>query len=178
MLVLSREERTRLEGLLREPLVAADPLIDVKQAAAVLGITREAVRALVISGILPRRAPAAGHLSGRELLLSDVLNWEATPTRCTPVDASVLLGEAISVVYRLVGAGLLPWHGGRWPLVRADVAQLAVRRGQWLSLADAARVANLSAEKIHGLLADRTLQHTGDVSRPVDRVQLEAALTR
>jgi excisionase family DNA binding protein len=129
MILLSAAERTRLEGLLGEPLIAHDPLIDVKQAAAVLGVSRATVRDLLHAGFLPRQGPAKGGLAGRQLRLSQVLNWAAKPPRITVAEASSLLGESITVVHRLVGAGLIPWHGGRWPLYRADVEVLTIRPG-------------------------------------------------
>jgi predicted DNA-binding transcriptional regulator AlpA len=175
MIRMSAVERTRLERLLGEPLMADDPLIDVRQAAAVLGVSRATVRDLLTAGVLPRHGPAEGGPAVRQLLLSEVLDWAALPSRITVGEAATLLGESVASVHRLVGVGLLSWQGGRWPLSRAGVEDLAIRRRHWLTLAEAAKAAQVPAEEIHHRLGDQLLNHTGDVSRPVDGAQLDVS---
>ncbi|NEA37604.1 helix-turn-helix domain-containing protein [Streptomyces sp. SID13031] len=101
-------EKTRLEGLLGEPLIAADPLIDIKQAAAVLGLTRVVVRGMLDSGALPHRDAAAGQLATRMMRLADVLAWESSPSRITvePV-AALSSNRKAAVDYRDRAVGVV-----------------------------------------------------------------------
>ena len=116
MIGLSAAERVRLEDLLGEPLLAPDPLIDIRQASAVLGLTPAVVRGLLRSGALPRADAANGRLSSRMVRLADVLAWAKTPSRVTVAVAAGILGESPTAVHRLTAVGLLNWYGGQLPL--------------------------------------------------------------
>src|SRR5689334_15978118 len=100
MIGLSALERIRLEELLGEPLLAPDPLIDIRQAATVLGLTAAAVRGLMRCGALPRDDRPDGQLSTRLLRLSDVLAWAKSPSRITVAEAATILGESTTAVHR------------------------------------------------------------------------------
>ncbi|MFK4088220.1 hypothetical protein ACI2LF_29175 [Kribbella sp. NPDC020789] len=169
MIGLSTGERIRLEALLGEPLIAPDPLIGIRQAATVLGMTAEAVRGLLRSGALPRHD---GQLSTRVLRLSDVLAWAKSPSRISVAEAAGILGESTTAVHRFTAARLLTWYGGALPLRRSEVEDLRDQREGWLTLAQAAAELHVSPEEVHRLLRTGTLVHTDDVSRPVDRTQL------
>lgn len=172
MIGLSAVERIRLEGLLGEPLLAADPLIDLKQAAAVLDVTVAAVRGMLDSGALPRQNAVGGKLSTRAVRLADVLAWAKSPPRIDVAEAAGILGESTTAVHRLTAVRLLKWHGGQLPLARIEVEGLALRRRNWLGLAEAARALRVTPEEVHRLLRSGALLHTADVSRPVDRAQI------
>ncbi|MDX6283248.1 MAG: hypothetical protein QOH03_4319 [Kribbellaceae bacterium] len=172
MMGLSAVERGRIEDLLGEPLLAPDPLIDIKQASAVLGVTVTVVRGMLDCGALPRREATEGHLSTRTVRLVDVLAWLKSPSRITVMEAAGVLGESTTAVHRLSAARLLKWHGGLLPLARDEVEDLALRRRNWLSLAEASRALRVTPEQVHRLLNSGGLLHTSDVSRPVDRAQV------
>ncbi|WP_328324498.1 hypothetical protein OHA70_33460 [Kribbella sp. NBC_00382] len=172
MIGMSAVERNRLEDLLGEPLLAADPLIDLKQAAAVLDVTVAVVRSMLDSGALPRQNTAQGKLSTRTVRLADVLAWVEAPARINVAEAARILGESTTAVHRLSAVRLLTWHGGQLPLARAEVEGLALRRRNWLGLAEAAKALRVTPEEVHRLLSSGTLLHTNDVSRPVDRAQI------
>jgi hypothetical protein len=176
MIGLSAGERARLEQKLGEPLLAPDPLIDIKQASAVLGLAPTVVRGLLRSGALPREDAGDGRLSTRAVRLAAVLAWAEAPSRISVAEAADILGESRTAVHRLTAVGLLSWYGGPLPLSRSEVEDLATRRLDWLSLAQAASALGISPEKVHQLLRSGELKHTGDVSRPVDRAQLRALL--
>ncbi|QNE16968.1 hypothetical protein F1D05_02415 [Kribbella qitaiheensis] len=169
---MSELERTRLEDLLGEPLIAPDPLIDVKQAAAVLGLTPSAVRSLLRSGVLPHEEPADGRRPTRTMRLAQVLAWAKEPSRITVAVAAGILGESATAVHRLTAVRLLNWYGGLLPLDRGEVEKLVTRRRDWLTLAEAASALRVSPEEVHDLLRSGALTHTSDVSRPVDQEQL------
>ncbi|MEV6415047.1 hypothetical protein [Kribbella sp. NPDC051718] len=143
---LSAMERTRLEDLLGEPLLAEDPLIDLKQASAVLEVTVAVVRGMLDDGVLSRQNAAEGRLSTRPVRLADVLAWVESPPRITVTEAAAVLGESTTAVHRLSAVRLLGWHGGQLPLDRP--------------------------EEVHRLLRSGDLLHANDVSRPVDRAQV------
>jgi predicted DNA-binding transcriptional regulator AlpA len=172
MIRMSTLERTRLEGLLGEPLMVSDPLIDIKQASAVLGLTAAAVRRMLRAGALPCQEAADGRLTARTLRLADVLAWAKSPARITVAEAAGLLGESSSAVHRLIAVRLLGWCGGQWPVVRSEVESLVTRRRDWLTLAQAANALRTSPEEVHQLLGSGALTHTHDVSRPVDKAQV------
>jgi len=172
MIGLSALERIRLEELLGEPLLAPDPLIDIRQAATVLGLTAAAVRGLMRCGALPRDDRPDGQLSTRLLRLSDVLAWAKSPSRITVAEAATILGESTTAVHRFAACHLITWYGGSLPLLRSEVETLKARRDNWLTLAQASDALQVTPEEVHSLLATRALVHTTDVSRPVDRAQL------
>ncbi|TDU83761.1 helix-turn-helix protein [Kribbella voronezhensis] len=172
MIGLSAGERARLEHKLGEPLLAPDPLIDVKQASAILGLSTTTVRSLLRSGALPREEAAQGQLSSRMIRLAVVLAWAEGPPRITVAAAAGILGESRTAVHRLTAVRLLTWYGGPLPLSRREVEDLAERRLGWLTLAQAAGALEVSPEKVHVLLASGELKHTRDVSRPVDKAQV------
>jgi hypothetical protein len=172
MIGLSATEQTRLEGLLGEPLIASDPLIEIKQVGAVLGLTVPVVRGLIDSGALPRQLAAEGELATRTIRLADVLAWEKLPARIAVTEAAEILDVSLAAVHRLTAVGLLQWSGGRLPLARSEVDTLAARRDDWLTLAEASRALCVTPEEVHRLLGSGALVHTTDVSRPVDRAQL------
>jgi hypothetical protein len=169
---LSGLERTQLERLLGESLIASDPLIDIRQASAVLDLTVAVVRNLLDSGALPRRTVTAGELSARAVRLADVLAWKKSPPRITVKDAAGILGESTAAVHRLIAVRLLEWHGGQLPLARSEVNSLVARRRGWLTLAQAANALRTSPEEVHHLLGTGALTHTRDVARPVDKEQI------
>jgi hypothetical protein len=172
MIGLSVGERVRLEDLLGEPLIAPDPLIDIGQAAMVLGLPVVAVRGLLRSGALPRQKRPDGQLSTRLLRLADVLAWVKSPSRITLAEAAAILGEPTTAVHRLSAARLLVWYGGSLPLRRGEVEMLQARRAGWLTLKQAAAELHVSLEEVHRLLRTGVLVHTTDATRPVDRAAL------
>jgi hypothetical protein len=172
MIGLSAMERIRIEDLLGEPLLAPDPLIDLKQASAVLEVTVAVLRGMLDSGALPRQNAAEGQLSTRTVRLADVLAWVKSPARITVTEAAGILGESMTAVHRLSAIHLLKWHGGHFPLARGEVENLALRRRNWLSLAEASNALCVTPEEVHRLLRSGALLHTTDVSRPVDRAQV------
>lgn len=166
-------DRAELEALLGEPLMVDDPLITVAQAAAILGMRVDRVRDLITTGGLDTE----GSLSSgrRRIRLSDVLRLAAEPAQRISVTAAAhLLGESGSTVRRLVRAELLTWHGGRWPLSRPQVDQLADQRRGWLTVVQATTATRLGAEDLRQLLDDGVLSSTGDARRPIERAQLVA----
>ena len=163
--------RDRLELVLGEPLMVDDPLITIKQAAALLEVSTDRVRQLVSTGQLV----AHSGTGWRRLQLTEVLQL-AGESRISVTEAAGVLGVKPAQVHHFVRAGLLADHGGSLPVSREGVDALVLRRHQWLSIAQATDRLGLSSGTVHELLRDEVLTHTQDSDKPVYRDQVDALL--
>jgi predicted DNA-binding transcriptional regulator AlpA len=116
----------RIDPLLGQPRMVADPRISVAQAAEILGKTTERIYRLIQLGQLPRHGKHGKPRKSRQLLRSDVLRLRGLGEPISIGQAARRLRGSPADVRRLIADGKLTLvPGSRRLLYPADVQRIA-----------------------------------------------------